>query len=394
MKELELRELVKIYPFVETKRRIIGRKKAKQLLEQQRKMPHITNEGVLAIRNLSLRIERGEFIVLLGPSGCGKTTLVRMIAGLEEVTLGEILMDGKIINSMLPEERDMAMIFQNYSIYPHFTVYENMAFPLKNLHMPREELDRTVRETARILDMEEFLNRRPSDLSGGQMQRVAIGRALVRHPRVFLMDEPFSNLDVRMRQKLRTTLKRIHESLGTTFIYVTHDQQEALALADRIVLMREGSIEQVGTSREIYNRPANLFSASFIGSPTLNVVRDARLLSEGEKWEISVLGSTISLPHEKCGEFLKKYSGEKVTMGIRPVHLKIDTDGIEARVEDVEPLGRECVIHLMAGKIPLCTVKETILGTPLPYQVGNSVRVKIPAEKLFLFDPDSGIRIL
>ena len=244
MSELSLRGLVKVYPFAKVEGLLFGRKRAKAIRQRQESQPYTTNEGVLAVQGFDLEIQRGEFIVLLGPSGCGKSTVLRMIAGLEEVSAGDILLDGRSIVELPPEQRDIAMIFQNYSLYPNYTVYENLAFPLKSQHVPREQLQRQVEEVAGMMELDGVLNRYPRELSGGQRQRIAIGRALVRRPRLFLMDEPFSNLDPVLRRRLRGLVKSLHQRLGATFVYVTHDQEEAFALGDRIVVMQNGRIDR------------------------------------------------------------------------------------------------------------------------------------------------------
>lgn len=382
MTQLALKNLVKVYPFAKVSG-LLGRRKALAQLEEQKNKPYTTNEGVLAIRDVNLEIEEGEFLVLLGASGSGKSTLLRMIAGLEEVTAGEVVMDGRVINDLPPEDRDMAMVFQNYSLYPHFTVYDNIAFPLRNVHMPREELDATVRETARLLGLESQLQKRPSELSGGQRQRVAIGRAIVRKPRLFLMDEPFSNLDAPMRQTLRTLVKKLHRELGTTFLYVTHDQTEALALGSRIAVMRDGMIEQVGTAQEIYSRPANRFVASFVGQPAMNFLENVPLSFDGN-WRVEVFGKKYTLPDSVCGSFSAHWAGRKVTLGIRPVNIRIHGGGHSATVEFTEPLGTETVVHLEAGGQKL---RAVIPEDPQAARItrGQTVTVEFDPSRFHIF---------
>ena len=236
--------------------------------------------GFHAVHDFNLEIDRGEFIVFVGPSGCGKSTTLRMVAGLEEITDGELLIDGKLVNDIPPKDRDIAMVFQNYALYPHMTVYENMAFSLKLRHVPKAEIDKKVKEAAEILDITQYLNRKPKALSGGQRQRVAIGRAIVRAPKVMLMDEPLSNLDAKLRNEMRAEIIKLRKRIDTTFIYVTHDQTEAMTLGDRIVIMKDGYIQQIGTPQEVFNHPANLFVAGFIGMPVMNFF-DAKLVREG-----------------------------------------------------------------------------------------------------------------
>lgn len=382
MIQLELRNLVKVYPFAKVSG-LLGRRKSLAQLEEQKNKPYTTNEGVLAIRDLNLEIEEGEFLVLLGASGCGKSTLLRMIAGLEEVTAGEVVMDGRVINDLPPEDRDMAMVFQNYSLYPHFTVYDNIAFPLRNIHMPREKLDATVRETARLLGLEAQLQKRPGELSGGQRQRAAIGRAIVRRPKLFLMDEPFSNLDAPMRHTLRTLVKKLHQELGTTFLYVTHDQTEALALGTRIVVMRDGMIEQVGTAQEIYSHPVNRFVASFVGQPPMNFLEDVTLSFDGS-WSVEVLGKKYTLPDSISGGFTARHAGRKVTLGIRPVNIKIGSGGHHATVELAEPLGSETVVHLeVSGQKLTAVIAEDPQATRI--MRGQAVAVELDPSRFHVF---------
>lgn len=382
MTQLVLNNLIKVYPFSKVSG-IFGRRKALALLEEQKRKPYTTNEGVLAIRDLSLEINEGEFLVLLGASGSGKSTLLRMIAGLEELTAGDVVMEGKVINDLPPEDRDMAMIFQNYSLYPHFTVYDNIAFPLRNVHMPREKLEATILETARILGLEAQLQKRPSELSGGQRQRVAIGRAIVRRPKLFLMDEPFSNLDAPMRQTLRTLVKKLHKELGTTFIYVTHDQTEAFALGTRIAVMKDGVIEQVGTAQEIYNHPANRFVASFVGQPTMNFVEDVPLDYDGA-WSVEILGRKYILSDAVSSTLSAKDRGQKVSVGIRPVNIKIVPNGIPARVEYTEPLGSETVVHLTASGQKLAAVlSENQANTK--FLRGQEISIELDSSRFYVF---------
>lgn len=383
MAQLELKNLVKIYPFVKVTS-IFGREKALTMLEAQKQKPFTTNEGVLAVQGLSLSVQEGEFLVLLGASGCGKSTLLRMIAGLEEVSDGQVIMDGQEINDLPPEDRDMAYVFQNYSLYPHFTVYDNIAFPLRNIHMPREKLDATVRETARLLDLEKQLGKRPNQLSGGQLQRVAIGRAIVRKPKLFLMDEPFSNLDAPMRQALRMQVKRLHQQLGTTFIYVTHDQAEAFSLGTRIAVMRDGRLEQVGTPHQIYTRPVNRFVASFVGQPAMNFVENVALDNKGE-WSVSLWGLRYSLPAAVCRRLTATHDGQKITVGIRPVNICLGRGPHSAIVEYAEPLGSETVVHLKTQQQRLIAVTP---ASSVPYQRGECISFELTPNRFYLFDAD------
>ena len=371
MAEIALSGIVKIYPFTQV-RGLIGRKKQRELLERQKAMPHTTNEGVVVLQKINISIQPGEFVVLLGPSGCGKTTLLRLIAGLEDPSLGEVRFDGKVMNGLPPEQRDVAMVFQNYSLYPHLTAFDNIAFPLRNLHIPRGELEATVRHMAGLLQIEQCLDRLPSELSGGQLQRIAIARALVRRPQVFLMDEPFSNLDAPLRASLRAMVKRLHQELGTTFVYVTHDQNEALSLGERILVMREGQIVQDGSAAEVYNRPVNCYVASTVGAPPMNLFP---VRGEGDGTFL-LLGKRFPLPasaRELLGDF---------RVGIRPVHFSLEEDGIRTRLVHAEDLGSESVLHLKQGDTEFSVVLEAEKTRPLHRDQELSVA---PMEKKFHF---------
>ena len=377
MTEIELVDLLKIYPFQKVGG-VFGRKKKAELLERQRAMPYTTNEGVIALQHVSAKIAPGEFVVLLGPSGCGKTTLIRLIAGLDEPTLGEVRFDGQVMNALPPEAHDVAMVFQNYSLYPHLSVYDNIAFPLRTAHMPREELEAAVGEMAGLLGLKPVLKRLPSELSGGQLQRVAIARALVRRPRLFLLDEPFSNLDAPLRASLRQELKKLHAALGTTFLYVTHDQNEALSLATRILLMHDGMIVQDGTPAAVYNRPVNQWAAAFVGAPQMNFFWDVPV----KNGAVELLGERVALTQAQ----LAALGGEaKLTVGLRPVHLLLTDAGEAATVRFTELLGSECVVHLDYKGWELTAVTEQGGG-----QLVRGQRVCVAAQpgKLHLFRAD------
>src|SRR5713101_6321735 len=299
-------------------------------------------DGTHAVKDVNLEIHDHEFVVLVGPSGCGKTTTLRMVAGLEDITSGEISIDGKVVNDLAPMDRDIAMVFQNYALYPHMSVYDNMAFGLRMRKFEKPEIQKRVQEAAEILGIQDYLKRKPRQLSGGQRQRVALGRAIVRHPRVFLFDEPLSNLDAKLRVQMRVELKKLHERLGTTAIYVTHDQVEAMTLGDRVVVMRDGRVQQVGEPLELYNQPANKFVAGFIGSPAMNFAT-VRIASEnGALWATSE-GIRLKMP-EALAQRLAPSSGKEVTLGIRPEDLRIANGAdpadmsIEAVVEVIERL--------------------------------------------------------
>ena len=318
MATVSLHNVKKVYPYttvMERRRERNARGEAPGRANLQ-----ITEEGVVAVQAFNIDIADQEFIVLVGPSGCGKSTTLRMIAGLEEISDGELYIDGKLMNYVDSKERDISMVFQNYALFPHMTVYENMAFPLTLRHERRDSIDRKVRQAAQILDITEYLDRKPKALSGGQRQRVAIGRAIVRAPKVMLMDEPLSNLDAKLRNEMRAEIIKLRKRIKTTFIYVTHDQTEAMTLGDRIVIMRDGYIQQIGTPQEVFNHPANLFVAGFIGMPVMNFF-DAQLIRDGKKYYVELEGWRVPLSEKKCGRLLQNdVPGRPVTLGVRPEH--------------------------------------------------------------------------
>jgi len=310
---------------------------------------------VEAVKDANFVVEDKEFLVLLGPSGCGKTTTLRMIAGLEEITKGEIKIDGRVVNDVEPKDRDIAFVFQNYALYPHMTVYDNMAFGLKLRKVPKNEIDERVHEAAKILEIESLLDRKPRQLSGGQRQRVAVGRAIVRHPKVFLFDEPLSNLDAKLRVQMRSELKKLHARLEATIVYVTHDQVEAMTMADKIVIMKDGVIQQIGTPYEVYNRPANMFVAGFIGSPAMNFIEGKIIKGEGGLW-VKTSGLKLKVPQE-YEDKLVQYIDKDIIFGIRPENVYDKMFAIAPRPENtaevtvdvVEPLGSETLLHVVAG---------------------------------------------
>ena len=309
--------------------------------------------GFEAVKNFNMEIEDKEFIIFVGPSGCGKSTTLRMVAGLEDISSGELLIDGRLVNDVEPKDRDIAMVFQNYALYPHMTVYDNMAFALKLRKTPKEEIDKMVRDAAKILDLEKLLDRKPKALSGGQRQRVAMGRAIVRNPKVFLMDEPLSNLDAKLRVQMRTEISKLHQRLGTTIIYVTHDQTEAMTLGTRIVVMKDGVVQQIDSPQNLYNAPANLFVAGFIGSPQMNFV-DAVCQVNGKKVNLKVGPYSIALSEQKSKALIDGgYAGKTVVMGIRPEDVydsdemleKYSGSVIEAKINVYELLGAEVYLY-------------------------------------------------
>jgi multiple sugar transport system ATP-binding protein len=356
--------------------------------------------GKPAVADFSLEIGDKEFVVLVGPSGCGKSTTLRLIAGLEELTDGEIYIDDRLVNAVPPKERDIAMVFQTYALYPHMTVYENLAFSLKMKKAPKEEIDAKVKAAAELLEISDLLKRKPKSLSGGQRQRVAIGRAIVRHPKVFLMDEPLSNLDAKLRNQMRAELIKLRKSIQTTFIYVTHDQTEAMTLGDRIVVMKDGLIQQLGTPFEVFTRPANQFVAGFIGTPQMNFI-SGRIVSSGGRFAVNVLGAEFTLP-DSLQERLRRMEPAKaeVTVGIRPEHLRIvpeDTQGcIGAELEVSELMGSEVYLHTVAGqsailiRAPISDIEQDILK----FGKNSLLHFTLPCPCIHLFDPDTQVNLL
>ena len=353
---------------------------------------------VTAVKDFNLEIEDKEFIILVGPSGCGKSTTLRMIAGLEEISKGEMYIGDRLINDVPPKDRDIAMVFQNYALYPHMTVYKNMAFGLELRKTPKDEIDKRVREAAKILDIEHLLDRKPKALSGGQRQRVALGRAMVRNPAVFLLDEPLSNLDAKLRTSMRTEIIKLHQKLATTFIYVTHDQTEAMTMGDRIVVMKDGVIQQVDTPQNLYDYPCNMFVAGFIGSPQMNFL-DATLNKNGSSYYLDLSGDKIVLPAEKTADGkLDAYVGKAVKMGIRPEDIKDDPEFIEkhkeckltADVEVSELMGSEIYLYLdYKGNKMTARVAPTSKA-----RNGSTVTVAFDAHKVHLFDVETELTIL
>ena len=352
----------------------------------------IYDNKVTAVHDFNLEIADKEFIVLVGPSGCGKSTTLRMVAGLEDISEGDLLIDGKRMNDVEPKDRDIAMVFQNYALYPHMTVAENMAFALKLRKVPKEEIDKKVREAAEILDITQYLDRKPKALSGGQRQRVAIGRAIVRQPKVYLMDEPLSNLDAKLRNQMRSELKKLHKQMNTTFIYVTHDQTEAMTLGDRIVVMKKGHIQQIGTPHEVFDHPRNLFVASFIGTPQMNFIDVMLVLENGMPTaRIGAWHIPLELPMD-----IRLTEGEErpAVLGIRPEYVEIDEpDGIPAPVTMQELMGSTVQLHLALGGAELIAMVPVAFADTLPdqeeFDEPVSVRVTLPGNHIQLFDPES-----
>jgi multiple sugar transport system ATP-binding protein len=342
---------------------------------------------VIAVKDFSLEIEDKEFVVLVGPSGCGKTTTLRMIAGLEEITQGDIYIGDRLINRIPAKDRDIAMVFQNYALYPHMTVYDNLAFSLEMRKFSKEEINQRVREAADLLEISELLQRKPKQLSGGQRQRVAVGRTIVRKPRVFLFDEPLSNLDAKLRVQMRGELKKLHERLSSTIIYVTHDQVEAMTMGDRIVVMKDGFIQQVGRPLDLYFHPANKFVAGFIGSPSMNFI-EAQIVGSDNKLFVQADGFRLRMPEEKA-QNLEKYVHKKVIFGIRPQDLSkasasIEGETIEAFVEIIEPIGNEIYLDVTSGRDSLIASVDPKTKV-IPRQ---NILLQANLENIHLFDID------
>ncbi len=338
--------------------------------------------GFKAIHGIDMQIKEGEFIVLVGPSGCGKSTLLRMVAGLEDITSGEVHIAGRKVNELEPSQRDIAMVFQNYALYPHMTVYKNMAYGLKNLGTPKDEIDKRVNEVAVLLELEDLLERRPKQLSGGQRQRVAMGRAIVRHPTAFLFDEPLSNLDAKLRVQMRLVIKNLQARLGTTTLYVTHDQVEAMTMADRLVVLKDGIAEQIGTPMELYDKPQTKFVAGFIGSPAMNFV-SAKISDSGDE---VTFGSVVFSLKEKIS-----HHQSEITLGFRPEHLLLDENGsLDLTVELVEQLGAESIIHATFESGQKITLR---LNGHIEKKHGDNFKASVDPQKLHLFDEKSGQRI-
>ena len=391
MAEVILKNIKKIYPHQEPKKKKKGEPEKKTNLQ-------ITEEGVLAVDNFNLHIQDKEFIVLVGPSGCGKSTTLRMVAGLEEISGGELYIGGQLMNDVAPKDRDISMVFQNYALYPHMTVRENIAFPLKLRKMDKAEIDQRVEQAAEILDITEYLDRKPKALSGGQRQRVALGRAMVRNPAVFLLDEPLSNLDAKLRTSMRTEIIKLHKKLATTFIYVTHDQTEAMTMGDRIVVMKDGIIQQVDTPQNLYDMPCNMFVAGFIGSPQMNFL-DGTIVKKGDQYSVDLGGDLIPLPKEKTADGkLDSYVGKKVKMGIRPEDIDDEPEfmakhtdcQLDTQVDVSEMMGAEIYLYLeYKGNKMTARVAPTSKA-----RNGDTVRVAFDPHKVHLFDVETEQTIL
>lgn len=354
----------------------------------------IYEDKTVAVEDFCLEIKEGEFMVFVGPSGCGKSTTLRMIAGLEDISRGELYMGDRLMNSVAPKDKDIAMVFQNYALYPHMSVYKNMAFGLQLRRENKKEIDKKIHEAAKILDIEKYLARKPKALSGGQRQRVALGRAMVRNPSVFLLDEPLSNLDAKLRTSMRSEISKLHERLKTTFIYVTHDQTEAMTMGDRICVMKDGIIRQVDTPQNLYEKPRNLFVAGFIGSPQMNFL-NVKIFEDSNGWFADYSGEKIRLPKEKTKNVLsKEENGKSAVLGIRPEHIHGEASFInaptahklKATVELCEMLGSETDLYLSLGVEKIIAKFRNTVSIPQ----GSEIEITLDCNKIHLFDSETG----
>ena len=411
MANVTLKNIKKVYPFSgdDIKR---NKKKERTLAKLQKKDPdayenymeqqkdkaqlQVTEQGVVAVQEFNLEIQDKEFVVLVGPSGCGKSTTLRMVAGLEEISDGELWIGDKLVNDVAPKDRDIAMVFQNYALYPHMTVYENLAFALKLRHTPKDELDRKVKEAAEILDITQYLGRKPKALSGGQRQRVAIGRAIVRDPKVMLMDEPLSNLDAKLRNQMRAEIIKLRNRIDTTFIYVTHDQTEAMTLGDRIVIMKDGFIQQVGTPQQVFDHPYNLFVAGFIGSPRMNMF-DAKLVKQNSKYAVELAGYTVELSEEKQANLSANgVEEQEIVLGVRPEHMYLTEDGISAKISVNELMGSSVHLHIDILDTDAIVIVSTMNMTGAEVAAlkhGSDVKVGFGGNVCHIFNKETKINL-
>ena len=386
MSEVILKHIKKVYPNTEKKRKKGSSEKKSNLL--------VTDEGVVAVQDFNLDIKDKEFIVLVGPSGCGKSTTLRMVAGLEEISDGELLIDGKKMNDVEPRDRDIAMVFQSYALYPHMTVRENLEFPLKLRKMPKNEINQKVDQAAEILGITPYLDRKPKALSGGQRQRVAIGRAIVREPKVLLMDEPLSNLDAKLRNQMRAELMKLRQGIDTTFMYVTHDQTEAMTLGDRIVIMKDGVVQQIGTPQEVFDHPVNIFVAGFIGMPQMNFF-DAELIENAGKYQVEVDGVRVELSEEKEKNLAAKgVKSQKVTLGIRPEHISLSEPGAQAvtgKIDVAEMMGSAIHLHVNAcGRDTIIIVQTMDLTGGEDLSIGSEISFAFGGNAVHVFNKETG----
>ena len=390
MASVSLQHIQKIYTDKERKKR--AKKKGTAVKKTNLKA---VEGGVLAVDDFNLEIEDKEFIVLVGPSGCGKSTTLRMVAGLEEISGGDLYIDGVRMNDVAPKDRDISMVFQSYALYPHMTVYDNMAFPLKLKKMDPKEIDKLVRDAAETLDITQYLDRKPKALSGGQRQRVAIGRAIVRNPKVLLMDEPLSNLDAKLRNQMRAEIIKLRKRIDTTFIYVTHDQTEAMTLGDRIVIMKDGVVQQVGTPQELFDHPINLFVAGFIGMPRMNLF-DAELVKEDGKYAVKMGDVVVTLDEDKQARLAaKNVAPQAVTLGVRPEHLTLENSGapmVHGVVDVYEMMGSEIHYHVTVEDKDVIIIVPTV-GMKDIVPMGEDIPFTFTGNVAHIFDKETGMNL-
>ena len=396
MASLTLKNIKKVYPFNGDDAKKAKKKKKGEEQPEKKVNLQITDEGVVAVQEFNLDIKDKEFIVLVGPSGCGKSTTLRMVAGLEDISGGELYIGDRLVNDVPPKDRDIAMVFQNYALYPHMTVYDNIAFALKLRKTPKDEIDRKVKEAAEILDITQYLGRKPKALSGGQRQRVAIGRAIVREPQVLLMDEPLSNLDAKLRNQMRAEIIKLRERINTTFIYVTHDQTEAMTLGDRIVIMKDGFIQQIGTPQEVFNHPYNLFVAEFIGSPKMNIF-NAELVKENGKYAVVLDGYKTVLSDEKQEKLAKNnVAPQSVKLGVRPDHITVGENGVKATVDVSEMMGSSVHLHVTAVDQDVVMIVNTMDMTGAEVaelKHGKELSFVFGGNNCHIFNKETGINL-
>ncbi len=398
MASVSLRNIKKIYPFSgdDIKKNKKKKKKEAAASDEPKAQLQVTEKGVVAVQEFNLEIADKEFIVLVGPSGCGKSTTLRMIAGLEEISEGELWIGDRLVNDVAPKDRDIAMVFQNYALYPHMTVFDNMALALKLRHVPKAEIQKKVREAAEILDITQYLGRKPKALSGGQRQRVAIGRAIVRDPKVFLMDEPLSNLDAKLRNQMRAEIIKLRNRINTTFIYVTHDQVEAMTLGVRIVIMKDGFIQQIGTPQEVFHHPYNLFVAGFIGSPQMNFF-DAQLKKENGKYAVELGGHTVVLSEDKQAALAaNEVAEQEVTLGVRPEHITLSDTGVDGVISVHELMGSSVHLHVDAVGKDVVLVVSTMDMTGAEVaalKADTPIKFNFGGHNCHVFSKETGINL-
>ena len=393
MATVKLEKIRKIYPNAEVVKQPKKKKKEEEVHEEKKANLKVTEEGVIAVDDFNLEIKDKEFIVLVGPSGCGKSTTLRMVAGLEEISDGSLYIDDKLVNDVPPKDRDIAMVFQNYALYPHLTVRQNLEFPLQLRKLPKDEIDRRVNDAADILGITQYLDRKPKALSGGQRQRVAIGRAIVREPKVLLMDEPLSNLDAKLRNQMRAEIIKLRHRINTTFIYVTHDQTEAMTLGDRIVIMKDGEVQQIGTPQDVFNNPVNTFVAGFIGMPQMNMF-EGKLVKVNNKYVVRVNGAEITPSEEKQANLLKNNVGEQdVIVGARPEHISLNNvEGsmLKGTVDVSEMMGSSVHLHINSDGKDCIIIVPTLELNGDTFKNGSTVEFTFAPNAVHLFDPNTG----